>query len=282
MSEAQIDRALGRTLATRFKLGLFDPPEMVPYAATGEEVIACPAHRELAYEAALKALALLKNDGGLLPLGAETRSIMMVGPGAASLDVLLGSYAGIGAPMTTLLEGLALALPEGVRLTYRAGCGWAQPNLNDFDWSPFEARETDLVIACLGLSPQMEGEEGDAILSPENGDRTSLDLPPVQVEYFLRLAASGTKIVLLLSGGSPVSLGALGAAGRRHPVDWLPRAGGRARRRRRAAGQGFAIRQAAGELPALGRAAPALRGLLDGGANLPLCDGSRSSPSALG
>jgi beta-glucosidase len=209
VSEAEIDRALGRTLATRFKLGLFDPPELAPYASIGEEVIGCPAHRQLAYEAALKSLTLLKNQGGLLPLGEDVRTVMLVGPGAASLDILLGNYAGIGVPLVTLVEGLAQALPESVRLVYHPGCGWAQPNLNDFDWSPLEAASTDLVIACLGLSPLMEGEEGDAILSPAGGDRATLDLPEVQVEYFKRMAASGTKLVLLLSGGSPLALGEL-------------------------------------------------------------------------
>ncbi len=67
ISEADIDRALERTLATRFKLGLFDPPECVPYASTPESVIGCETHRQLAYEAAVKSVVLLKNNHARLP-----------------------------------------------------------------------------------------------------------------------------------------------------------------------------------------------------------------------
>ena len=63
----------------------------------------------------------------------------------------------------------------------------------------------DVTIAFMGLSPLLEGEEGEAILS-DNGDRTDIRLPENQVSYLRRLASSGGKIVLVLSGGSPVAL----------------------------------------------------------------------------
>ncbi len=67
-SEADVDRALGRTLATRFKLGLFDPQELVPYSGIPMSVVNSPEHRQLAYEAAVKSVVLLKNKNGILPI----------------------------------------------------------------------------------------------------------------------------------------------------------------------------------------------------------------------
>lgn len=208
VSEAEIDRALARGLRTRFRLGLFDPPDRVPYARLPLEVVCCAAHRRLAYQAAVESIVLLKNQNNVLPVSPEVRSILVVGPGAASADVLLGNYFGLSPHLTTLLEGLVAAAPPGLRLDYRPGCLLAGERLNRADVAEHLAAEVDLVIACLGLSPLLEGEENDALLTPANGDRAGLGLPPGQAEYLARLAATGTPLVLLLTGGSPLALGA--------------------------------------------------------------------------
>jgi beta-glucosidase len=70
-----------------------------------------------------------------------------------------------------------------------------------------DASRADVVIACMGLSPQMEGEEGDAIESPVNGDRTDIALPAVQADYLRLLKANGARLVLVLTGGSAIALG---------------------------------------------------------------------------
>ena len=137
VAEADVDRALARTLATRFKLGMFDPPDLVPYASIPPEIIGCEAHRDLAYEAAVKSVVLLKNDRGLLPLSPDLRRVQVVGPTAAAVDALLGSYFGLNERMTTLVEGIAGAIPEGVRLEYRPGCRLVAPN--DLDWAAANA-----------------------------------------------------------------------------------------------------------------------------------------------
>lgn len=206
ITEEDVDRALARTLGTRFKLGMFDPAERVPYSSIPMSVVGCEAHQQLAYEAAVKSVVLLKNKGGILPLSDKIRSVLVVGPTATSVEALLGNYHGINEHLTTLLEGIAASLPEGVRLEYRPGTQVAQPNLNTHDWSVFESGNVDVTIACMGLTSMLEGEEGDAILSPENGDRTDIGLPAVQVEYLKRLSAHGARIVLVLTGGSPIAL----------------------------------------------------------------------------
>jgi len=61
----------------------------------------------------------------------------------------------------------------------------------------------------MGISPLLEGEEGHANLSDENGDRAQISLPPIQVEYLTKLALNGAKVALVLTGGSPIALGDL-------------------------------------------------------------------------
>lgn len=209
VTEADIDRSLARTLTTRFKLGMFDPPDRVPYASIPMSVVNSPEHRQLAYEAAVKSVVLLKNKNNTLPIGPQVRNMIVLGPNATSSDVLLGNYYGLSDSLTTLLEGITSRAPEGLGIEYRPGCPLTQSVSPIQDWSVFEASGADLTIACMGLSPLLEGEEGDAVLSAENGDRSDIALPPVQVNYLKRLAAGGAKIVLVLCGGSPVALGEL-------------------------------------------------------------------------
>jgi beta-glucosidase len=80
VTEAGIDTALQRTLLTRFKLGIFDPPEKVPYASIPQSVICSPKHRRLAREAARKSIILLKNRNGILPIRPEVKRISILGP----------------------------------------------------------------------------------------------------------------------------------------------------------------------------------------------------------
>ncbi len=207
LNEADIDQAVKRLLRTRFKLGMFDPPERVPYAQIPLSVVGSTKHRQLAYRAAVNSLVLLKNKGNLLPIAPSVRSILVVGPNAASIDVLLGNYYGLNENLTTLLHGLLAAAPAGVSIEYRPGCLLNAERPQTYDWSETLAAEADLVIACLGLSPQMEGEEGEAVLTRANGDREDIGLPPNQIHYLKRIAAAGTPIVLLLNAGSPLVLG---------------------------------------------------------------------------
>ncbi len=79
ITEADIDRSLARTLTTRFKLGMFDPPEAVPYASIPVSVIGSDEHRQLAYEAAVKSIVLLKNKNNILPIRENAQKIMLVG-----------------------------------------------------------------------------------------------------------------------------------------------------------------------------------------------------------
>ena len=82
LSEEEIDRCLTRVLTARFRLGMFDDPKSVPYAAIRGDVVQCERHLALAREAAVKSCVLLKNNG-VLPLGPKVRTICVGGPNAA-------------------------------------------------------------------------------------------------------------------------------------------------------------------------------------------------------
>jgi beta-glucosidase len=208
ISEVDIDLALKHTLATRFKLGMFDPPEIVPYAAIKMDVVNSPEHRQAAHEAALKSVVLLMNRKDVLPVQVDkVRSIFVTGPNAGNVDVLLGNYNGMSDTLTTLLEGIVACVPEGIKVEYRIGCQLVNPSKPGRNWSMSEAAGADLTIACMGIAPLMEGEEGEAIISDNTGDRNDIRLPAVQVEFLRHMAEGGAKIVLLVTGGSPIALG---------------------------------------------------------------------------
>ncbi|MGD8402610.1 MAG: glycoside hydrolase family 3 C-terminal domain-containing protein [Anaerolineales bacterium] len=207
ISEADVDRSLERTLGTRFKLGMFDPLEDVPYASISTEVVACREHRNLAYRAATESVVLLKNKDNILPIKPSTRKIFVTGPTAASMEVLLGNYYGFNERMITLLEGLAGRVPEGMGMEYTAGATMKHPREIKSTWAPNMAKQSEITIACVGNSSFLEGEEGESLLSPLNGDRDDISLPQSQVDYIKELASHGVKIVLVVTGGSPIALG---------------------------------------------------------------------------
>ena len=207
ISEADVDRALEHTLGTRFKLGMFDPAEDVPFASISMAVVACPEHRQLAYQAAAQSVVLLKNKNNILPIQPITRNIFVTGPSATSLEVLLGNYYGFNNEMSTLLEGITGRLPEGMGMGFHPGALLMHPNAIDKTWAPWMAQSAELTIACVGSSPLLEGEEGESLLTPNNGDRDGIRLPASQVEYIKQLAVHGAKIVLVVTGGSPLALG---------------------------------------------------------------------------
>jgi beta-glucosidase len=213
-----IDRSCERLFRLRFRLGMFDPDEQNPYAAIPESVVECPEHRALAKEAAIQSLVLLKNDG-ILPLSPQTPRIAVVGPGIDAIDVLWGNYQGTGSQLTTLLEGITGAVSVGTRLIVAKGCDWVGEILEHFPGT-WEVRDADLIIACIGLSPKMEGEEGDALLT--GGDKPIAALAEVQVAFLNWLKTLGKPIVAVVTGGSPIGLDAALECANAVLLAWYP------------------------------------------------------------
>ncbi|HYK42846.1 MAG TPA: glycoside hydrolase family 3 N-terminal domain-containing protein, partial [Thermoanaerobaculia bacterium] len=111
LKEGEIDRALVRLFTARMKLGMFDPPEMVPYSKIDEKQLDSAEHRALARDIANKSMVLLKNDG-TLPLKKGATRIAVVGPLADQTRYLLGNYTGIPTHTVSVLEGLKAEFPE--------------------------------------------------------------------------------------------------------------------------------------------------------------------------
>ena len=119
LKESEIDTALIRLFTARMKLGLFDPPEMVPYTKIDESLLDSPGHRALARKLANESMVLLKNDG-VLPLKTSGIKIAVVGPLADQTHVLLGNYNGTPTHTVSVLEGLKAEFP-GAAIQYVEG-----------------------------------------------------------------------------------------------------------------------------------------------------------------
>ncbi|QYM77626.1 glycoside hydrolase family 3 C-terminal domain-containing protein [Horticoccus luteus] len=205
ITEAEIDVALRRLLATKFKLGLFDPPAAVPYTQVPMAVVDADEHRALARRAAAESFVLLKNSGGVLPLPRDVRSMLVVGPTAANVGVMLGNYYGMSPRIVTFAEGIVARAPEGCRVMYRPGCPLAQEGAPGINYTFGDAAMADVVVAVLGLDPTLEGEEGDAVASPVGGDRVRIELPENQREFLRELRRHAKKLILVLTGGSALA-----------------------------------------------------------------------------
>jgi len=164
ISEHTIDRAVKRLFTARFRLGMFDRPEQVPYTQIPYQVIDSPEHRALALRAAQESIVLLKNEGNLLPLRKDLESIAVIGPNADDLQALLGNYNGTPAKAVTPLEGIRSKISPSTRLYYAQGCAVADgvPPLKVVP--PAHLRPVDAGANEAGLTaayydnPRFEGE----------------------------------------------------------------------------------------------------------------------------
>lgn len=205
LTERVLDQALSRLFRARFLLGMFDPPELVDYTKIPFEVNDCEEHRTLANEAAKKTIVLIKNENDLLPLDKDIKNVAVIGPTAENLDVLLGNYYGTPSRYTTILQGIKEAVSETTKIAYSEGCPLKEPSQEKFDDAINKARESDVVIMVLGLSPRLEGEEGEASESDLVGDRIDITLPGSQEALLREIYKLGKPIVLILTGGSALS-----------------------------------------------------------------------------
>jgi len=202
-----IDQRLTQLLMIRFQLGFFDPAGLNPYNEVTPDVIHSPEHINLSRDVARKSIVLLKNDNHVLPLSKDIKVPYVTGPFAASSDMLIGNYYGISDSLVSVLEGIAGKVSLGSSLNYRSGALPFHNNINPLNWAPQVAKTADAVIAVVGVSADMEGEEVDAIASADRGDRVAITLPQNQVDYVKQLAAHKKgPLILVVAAGSPVDI----------------------------------------------------------------------------
>jgi beta-glucosidase len=121
ITEAEINLSLKRLLTARFRLGMFDPPEMVAYARIPFSENDTPAHRELALKTAQKSIVLLKNENNLLPLKKAVKTLAVIGPNADAPEVLLGNYNGQPSKSVTPLAGIREKVSSSTKVLYALG-----------------------------------------------------------------------------------------------------------------------------------------------------------------
>jgi beta-glucosidase len=120
LREEDLDVAVGRLMLARMRLGMFDPPERVPYARIPYSVNDAPEHDRLARRVAQESIVLLKNDG-ILPLRKDLRTVAVVGPNADDVVTLLGNYNGTPSHPVTILAGIRNAVSPGTRVVCARG-----------------------------------------------------------------------------------------------------------------------------------------------------------------
>ncbi len=122
ITEDEIDLAVRRLFTARFKLGMFDPPEMVKYAQISITENDSEAHRQLSLRAALESIVLLKNENNILPLRKDLKKIAVIGPTANSYSMLLGNYSGTPSKYVTPLQGIKNKVSKQTEVAYESGC----------------------------------------------------------------------------------------------------------------------------------------------------------------
>ena len=214
VTEKDIDKALHYTLWTRFRLGLFDPADKVPYAKYTIKDNDTPEHRQVALDVARQSLVLLKNDG-ILPLDrAKYKKIAVVGPNSDSTTMLLGNYHGSASRSASILNGIRQLAGPGIDISYalgspitdrgggRGGRGGrdntpARPAAELADEAMKNAKDADLIIYVGGITASQEGEMLD---------RSDIELPSVQETLIKSLQGTGKPMVMVNCSGSAIAL----------------------------------------------------------------------------
>nr|WP_315247038.1 glycoside hydrolase family 3 C-terminal domain-containing protein [uncultured Flavobacterium sp.] len=126
LTEADIDITLKRLFTARFKLGMFDPEEIVPYAQIPYSVNNNSAHDWLARVASQKSIVLLKNQNNTLPLSKNSKTIAVIGPNANDVQSLWGNYSGVPSNPVTVLKGIQNKLEPQAKVLYAKGTDLAK------------------------------------------------------------------------------------------------------------------------------------------------------------
>jgi len=197
ISETVLNQALTRVLRVAFRLGAFDPPEMVPFSRIGPEVIESQPHRDLALKTALESIVLLRNQNRFLPLEkSKLKSIAVIGPQADVFET--GNYFGAKPRIVSPVEGIRAKLGSAVKVEYAAGCDILEPaKAGEIETAAGLARQSDAAIVFLGTNLKVEAE---------GRDRKSLDLPGSQEQLLEAVYRANPKTVAVIMSGGPVSV----------------------------------------------------------------------------
>ncbi|HWB52577.1 MAG TPA: glycoside hydrolase family 3 C-terminal domain-containing protein [Tepidisphaeraceae bacterium] len=215
--ESDIDRAAHDELVSRFRVGIFDPPALDPYSKITMADNDTPANRALAEKVAEESIVLLKNNG-LLPLDrAKIKRIAVIGPNADSAIMLRGNYTTTPSKSYTILDGIKEIAGPNIQVTYARGCYLALRDDHSNEVPPEMTQEAidaakaaDAVIFVGGIDRSIEGEQFNVRRSIyegcDRGDRTRIELPPMQEDLIKSLCATGKPVVYVNCSGSAIAM----------------------------------------------------------------------------
>jgi beta-glucosidase-like glycosyl hydrolase len=230
VSETDVDRAVGRVLAAKFRLGLFEQPYVDPDAVDLDTADA----RALAVEVARRSVTLLANDG-ILPLDPDRLArVAVVGPNAAEPMALFGNYsfenhlvsthfhdaAGV-VEAVTVRDELRRRLGDG-HVVYERGCPVMGHDRSGIAAAAAAAAEADVAVVVVG------DKAGHFKLGTvgEGTDTTDLSLPGVQGDLVHEVIATGTPTIVVLLNGRPFALGSMAERAAAIVEAWFPGQGG--------------------------------------------------------
>jgi beta-glucosidase len=197
ISERDLDEAVRRVLRLKFRVGLFDRPYTDP--AREAAAMLTPEHLAAAREIAARSFVLLKNDGGVLPLKKDVRTVAVIGPLADDRDAQLSTWPGDGRKqdVVTPLEGVRAKLGASAKVEYVKGCEVDGGAADEIDRAVAAAKAADAVVLVVGESAAMSGEAAS---------RASLDLPGRQLDLVKAVLAAGRPTAVVLVNGRPLAI----------------------------------------------------------------------------
>jgi beta-glucosidase len=204
-----IDRAVRRVLELKFRLGLFEHPYVDLDHA--KQVMHSSEHQQLALQAAHEGIVLLRNEGNLLPLKKNLKTIAVIGPNADTGENLFGDYSAqvVLQHVDTILDGIKAKASPATRVVYAKGCAVNDEDKSGFAKAVQAAKGADVAIVVVGEQSRREGDAAKNLPAPTDGegyDVASFDLTGVQEDLVRAIQATGTPTVLVLVNGRPLSI----------------------------------------------------------------------------
>jgi beta-glucosidase len=199
VSESELKEAVRRILQAKFRLGLFDNPYKNCDVNREQQDVLTAEHRRMAREVAQRSIVLLKNEGHVLPLRKDLKSVAVIGPLADDTATPLGPWKQNGRPedVVSVLSGVKAKLSAGTLVFYAKGCEVEGSSKAAIKEAAEIARNVDAVIAVVGETADMSGE---------GASRSSLNLPGDQEELVKAMLAIGKPLVVVLMNGRPLAI----------------------------------------------------------------------------
>ena len=206
-----VDSRVRDILRVKFWLGLFDQP-YVPQPAEADSIVRSPQHLEVALRAAHESIVLLRNQGNILPLRKDLKSILVTGPNATEVENSESRYGPSDLSVVSVLEGIRQKLGPGVQVQYTKGSEFVDAAFPDSEIVPVPpnereqaeidkarnmARQVDAAVVVLGENSDLVGE---------SKSRTSLELTGFQLRLVQAVHEAGKPTVVVLLNGRPLSI----------------------------------------------------------------------------